>query len=133
VHLDADMVARRVAGRRMAQRLAVAEADFEDARRAAAEGGVEIARRAGVLEAESRPQRVEGTLLGLGEAALAQHEAAHLALACGGGERLGRRFRALAGIGIGQGVGSRGCARQAPLSPLAGRRDALQRESVMIS
>ena len=63
VHLDADEVARRVVPCGEAQRFAIAEADFEHARRAAAEGGVEVARRAGVVQAEARPLLVECALL----------------------------------------------------------------------
>jgi hypothetical protein len=70
-----------VALRGEAEGLAVAEADLEDALRLAPERGVEIARRACVIQPEARPQRIECALLRLGEAALAQHEAAHLALA----------------------------------------------------
>src|SRR5690606_7338559 len=96
VYLDPDVVAGRVALRGKAQRLAVAEADLEDAFRAAPERGVEVARLACVVEAEARPQFVERALLGLGEAALAQHEAAHLALALGDGEGFRRGLGALA-------------------------------------
>src|SRR3546814_16903280 len=70
VHLDADVVAARVPARGKAQRLAVAEADFQDPRCLAPERGVEIAGFASVIEAETRPQRIERALLGRGEAAL---------------------------------------------------------------
>src|SRR5690606_3307505 len=86
--LDADVVAARVARCGVTQRFAVAEADLEDPRRAAPEGGVEVARRARVVQAEARPQRVEGALLGRREAALAQHEAAHAAVPVLDGEGL---------------------------------------------
>src|SRR5690606_39448237 len=92
VHLDADVVARGVAGGGMAKRLAVAEADLEDARGAAPEHRVEVARRAAVVEAEPRPQRIEGALLGGREAALPEHEAAHAAAAVLDREGLGRRL-----------------------------------------
>src|SRR5690606_24267684 len=101
VDLDADQVAVCVVLPGEAQRLAVAEADLEHARRAAAEHGVEIARLAGVVDAEARPLLVERALLGRAEAALAQHEAADLAMALGDRERLGRRLARFAGIGHG--------------------------------
>src|SRR5690606_13656168 len=91
VHLDTDVVSGRVQARGVAQRLAIAEADFQDPRRLAAEGGIEIARAPLVVEAEARPQRVERALLGRGEAALAQHEAAHGAMPRLYGERLAIR------------------------------------------
>ncbi len=101
VHLDAEVVARRVLPGREAQRVAVAGADLHHPRRGAAEHRVEIAQLAGVVQAEARPLHVERALLGLGEAPLAQHEAADLATAFGDGERLGRGLGAGAGERIG--------------------------------
>src|SRR5690606_30137517 len=108
VHLDADEVAPGVVGGGEAQRLAVAEADLEHPRRLAPKLGGEVARGATaldgrVVEAVARPQRVEGTLLRGSEAALAQHEAAHAAVAILDRERLRRRL----GAGAGKGVGHR--------------------------
>src|SRR5690606_28213879 len=90
VHLDTDQVARLVVLRGEAQRLAVAEPDLQHARRTAAEDRVVIARLALVVDAVARPLLVERALLRRGEPALAQHEAAHLAVALGDSERLGR-------------------------------------------
>src|SRR5690606_12395017 len=97
VHFDPDEVAFRVARRGEAQRLAVAEADLQHPRGVAPEGGGEVARLAGVIEPEARPQRVERALLRGREATLAEHEAAHLAAAFLHRERLRRRLGALAG------------------------------------
>src|SRR5690606_859435 len=48
---------------------------------AAPEGGVVVARRAGVVQPEPRPLGIEGALLRRREPPLAQHEAAHAAIA----------------------------------------------------
>src|SRR5690606_13687366 len=111
------VVARGVAGGGMAKRLAVAEADLEDARGAAPEYRVEVARRAAEVEAEPRPQRIEGALLGGREAALPEHEAAHAAAAVLDREGLGRRL----GPGAGEGIGRR------PGVSRPGRRPARRR------
>ena len=96
VDFQADVVARRVLAGGEAQRLAVAEADLQHLGRGAAEGGVQVARGAGVVEPEARPGIVERALLGRGEAALAQHEAADLAAAFAGGVGLRRSLGAFA-------------------------------------
>src|SRR5690606_19863561 len=95
VHFDADMVTVRIARRGEAQRFAIAEADFQYQRRAAPEHRVEVAPGAPVVKPETRPQFIERALLGLGEAALAQDEAADRAAAGFDGIGLGR---SLAGV-----------------------------------
>src|SRR5690606_5286018 len=79
----------------------VAEADLEHPRRVASERGGEVALGASVVEPEARPQRVERALLGRGETALAQHEAAHAAAAFLDRERLRWCLGARAGKGVG--------------------------------
>ena len=96
VDFQPDVVARRVLAGGKTQRLAVAEADLQHLRRAAAERRIQVAQAAGVVQAKARPGLVEGTLLGRGEAALAQHEAADLAAAFAGGVGLGRGLGAVA-------------------------------------
>ena len=88
VHLDADEVALRLVARGKAQRLAVAEADFQHPLGGATERGIEIARRAGRLQPVARPVFGKGTLLRRGQPALAQHVAADRAR--GGRGFLGR-------------------------------------------
>ncbi len=101
VHLDADVVLAGIELRGITQGRAIAEADFQHLGRAAAEGGLQVARFAVEINAETRPAFVEGALLGRGEAALAQYEAADLASAFGHGEGLGRRLGACTVKGIG--------------------------------
>src|SRR3546814_2199127 len=97
----ADVVALAVARGGKAQRLAVAEADLQHAFGIAAEHRVEIARLAGEIQPEARPQIVERALLGRREPALPQHEAAHPAPAFLDGERFRRGLAAFAGERIG--------------------------------
>src|SRR3546814_17786548 len=104
---DADVVALAVACGGKAQRFAVAEADLQHAFGIAAEHRVEIARLAGEIQPEARPQRVERALLGRREPALPQHEAAHPAPAFLAGERL---RRGLAAFGV-ERIGPRAPAR----------------------
>src|SRR3546814_16712357 len=61
---DADVVALAVARGGKAQRLAVAEADLQHAFGIAAEHRVDIARLAGEIQPEARPQIVASALLG---------------------------------------------------------------------
>ncbi|KAG0923129.1 hypothetical protein G6F32_014388 [Rhizopus arrhizus] len=110
MHLDADVITRRVVLGREAQRGAVAEADFQHLVGGATEGGIQIARLAVVVDAETRPAFVERTLLGGRESALAQHEAAHFTAAFADGERLGR--------GLGAGAVER--IGHQPISPSTG-------------
>ncbi|KAG0937366.1 hypothetical protein G6F31_015606 [Rhizopus arrhizus] len=110
MHLDADVITRRVVLGRAAQRGAVAEADFQHLVGGATEGGIQIARLAVVVDAETRPAFVERTLLGGRESALAQHEAAHFTAAFADGERLGR--------GLGAGAVER--IGHQPISPSTG-------------
>src|SRR5690606_11582494 len=97
----ADVIARAVARGGEAQRLAIAEADLQHPRRTAPERGIEVARLAGVVQPEARPQCVERALLRRREAPLAQHEAADAAAAFLDRERLGRGLGAVAGERIG--------------------------------
>jgi hypothetical protein len=92
MHFHADEIASAFRLRRMQQLLAVAEADFEHARRVAAERCDEIARLSGIVESVARPVLVERALLRGREAALAQHEAADAAFVGVGVVRCGRRF-----------------------------------------
>ena len=92
VDLDAQVVTVRVAGGGETQCLAVAETDLEHARRMAPEGRIEVAGRAGVIQAEAGPEGIERALLGRREPPLAQHEAADAPLPRSDGERLGRRL-----------------------------------------
>src|SRR5690606_22371186 len=101
VDLDADVVAFAIPRGCEAQRLAVAEADFQHAFRVTAEHRVEIARPADEVQPEARPQRVERALLRRGEPPLPQHEAAHAAPAFLDGERFRRGLGAVAGERIG--------------------------------
>src|SRR3546814_17731455 len=87
---DADVVALAVACGGKAQRFAVAEADLQHAFGIAAEHRVEIARLAGEIQPDARPQRVERALLGRREPALPPPEAAHPAPAFLHGERFRR-------------------------------------------
>ncbi len=114
VHFDADVVARRIVLGGEAQRGTVAEADFQHLVCRAAEGGIQVTRLAGVVEAEARPAFVERALLGGGETSLAQHEAAHLAAALAYGE----------GLGWGLGAGAVKRIGHQPISPSTGE-DAL--------
>src|SRR3546814_18737110 len=98
---DADVVALAVARGGKAQRFAVAEADLQHAFGIAAEHRVEIARLAGGIQPEARPQRVERALLGRRAPALPQHEAAPPAPAFLSGARFWRCLAPCAGARIG--------------------------------
>ena len=87
-----DVVAAGVETGGKAQRGAVAGADFHHLGGVAAKQCVQVTRLAAVVDAEPWPGLVERTLLGRGEAALAQHEAAYGAVAFFHGEGFGRRF-----------------------------------------
>src|SRR5207342_859183 len=95
--LDADEVAIGVLACREAQGFAIAESGFKHAPGVAAEGGVEVALPARVVQSVTWPQFVECTLLRRGEAALTQHEATHLAMPRFGCERLRRSLGTFAG------------------------------------
>ncbi len=97
VDLDPDQVALRIVLRGEAQRLSIAEADLQHALCLAAKCRVEVALVPCVVEPEPRPQLLERTLLRRGEAALTQHEAAHLAMAFHAGEGFGRGLGAFTG------------------------------------
>lgn len=75
VHLDAEVVDLRECGRGRQQGFAVAEADIENARRLAAEDGVEIEPSRAERDAEAGQQALEGTLLARRDAPRAAHEA----------------------------------------------------------
>ncbi|MNN01290.1 hypothetical protein D3C81_1139010 [compost metagenome] len=90
MHFDADVILRRIELHRITQRGAIAETNLQHLGRSATEGGVEVARLAGEVQAETRPAFVERTLLGRREAALAQHETADFTAPFLDGERLGR-------------------------------------------
>ena len=124
--------ARRVARAGEAQSLAVAEADLEHAQRIAPEGGIKITRRTHIVESEARPQGIKCALLRLGEAALAQYEATHLAHPIGDGKRLWWGLCTVAGKWVGQGEALMGKAGGL-LSSFSLKCDAAQRVSVMIS
>src|SRR6185312_9822176 len=81
MYFDAEVIARGVVFARPRERLAVAEADFEHARRAVSEHGIEVAPLAGVVDAEAGPVFRERALLRRGDAALSQDEAADGAVA----------------------------------------------------
>ena len=76
MHFDAEIVALRMRGGERGQVLAVAEADLDDARRAAAEQRIEIQRLRLELDAVLRPQQIERALLRVGDAPGARDEGA---------------------------------------------------------
>lgn len=80
VDLDADVIVFRMGSRRLRGALTHAEADFEESRRGALECHVEIAAGRRIGNAELRQQAVDRAALRVGDAALAQDEAADRAL-----------------------------------------------------
>ena len=76
MHFDAEVVVFRMCGRNGGARFAHAKANFENLGRAAPENGVKIERRIGIGNADFRHHLVVIALLGVGDAPLAQYEAA---------------------------------------------------------
>ena len=79
MHFDPQKVDLRSLTRHVDEIRAVAEPYLDDAGRLAREQGIQVARRRGVFQAESRPQGLHGALLTIRHASGAQHEGAHAA------------------------------------------------------